>query len=65
MMKYKFVCPGCESRHVTEVPKHDAPYRWSCNDEACGWSMTIQTDPHGISIGWNKPLQKPHLSLVK
>lgn len=63
-MEYRFACPGCDATRKTVIPKHRAPYHWRCKE--CDWSMTIQSDEYGISIGWNKPLpKKPKLELVK
>lgn len=60
---YKYQCPGCDAKHVTTVPKHNAPYHWVC---ACGWRMVVQTDHYGLAVGWTKPLRrKPDLRLVK
>ena len=63
---FKFCCPGCESRHSTVVPRHDVPFLWRCQKEGCGWTLTVQTDPAGVSAGFTAPIpKKPELRIVK
>jgi len=63
---FRFTCQGCGNQHKTDVPKHDAPFMWRCPEEGCGWSVQIQTDVSGVSVGYQAPLpQKPRLELVR
>jgi len=54
----RYVCQGCGSRHRTSVPRHSAPFIWRCKVEGCGWSLTVQTDAAGVSVGHTAPLPK-------
>ena len=63
---FRFVCVGCGSQHRTTVPRHGAPFLWRCKTESCGWVVTIQTDPAGVSVGHQAPLpKKTDLRLVE
>ncbi len=62
--EFKFVCPGCDSSHKTNVPRHNVPFMWGCTKDNCGWTMQIQSDEKGFSVGWNKPVIGPDLRLV-
>jgi hypothetical protein len=65
-IEFKFVCVGCGSRHVTTVPRHSAPFLWRCQTEGCGWTLTVQTDPAGVSAGFTAPIKKKfELHLVR
>lgn len=65
-VEFRYVCPGCNARHMTTVPRHKAPFLWRCQVEGCGWTLTIQSDEAGLSVGYTAPLpQTPKLELVK
>lgn len=65
-IEFRFVCPGCNSQHRTTVPRHDAPFLWRCKAKGCGWTLSIQTDVGGLSVGFTAPhRQKPELTLIE
>lgn len=65
-VEFFFVCPGCKGRHKTTIPKHGAPFLWRCTSEGCRWTLTVQTDEAGLSVGYTAPIPKgPDLRLVK
>jgi len=64
-VEFKFVCVGCGSRHSTTIPRHGAPFIWRCKAPECGWVVTLQSDPAGVSVGHTAPIpKKPDLRLV-
>ena len=65
-VEFKFVCMGCGTQHKTTVPRHSAAFLWRCKAEGCGWTLTVQTDPTGVSAGFQAPLpKKVELHLVR
>ena len=63
---FSFKCPGCDKGYTTNVPRHGAPFWHRCKVEGCGWTLTVQTDPAGISAGFTAPIAKrPRLEIVK
>lgn len=65
-LSFRYVCPGCGTRRVSVIPRHNAPFFHRCDTEGCGWTMNVQTDPAGLAVGFTAPLpKKPELKLVK